>query len=62
MQALDIDGSLAEAHTSLGLVKEHFDWDWTGAEREFQARHRAQPELSDRPSLVWRLSLEHGSS
>src|SRR5438874_1808089 len=34
MQALDIDDSLAEAHTSLGLVKEHFEWDWTGAEQE----------------------------
>src|ERR1700730_5981124 len=30
MQALEIDETLAEAHTSLGLVKEHFDWDWTG--------------------------------
>ena len=36
MQALEIDDSLAEAHTSLGLVKEHFEWDWTGAEREFK--------------------------
>jgi Tfp pilus assembly protein PilF len=36
MQALEIDDSLAEAHTSLGLVKEHFEWDWAGAEREFK--------------------------
>jgi len=35
MQALEIDNTLAEAHTSLGLVKEHFEWDWSGAEREF---------------------------
>ncbi len=38
MQALDIDNTLAEAHTSLGLVREHFEWDWPGAEQEF---HRA---------------------
>ena len=36
MQALDIDNTLAEAHTSLGLVKEHFEWDWPGAEQEFR--------------------------
>src|ERR1700736_6467513 len=36
MQALEIDDTLAEAHTSLGLVKEHFEWDWTGAEHEFK--------------------------
>jgi eukaryotic-like serine/threonine-protein kinase len=36
MQALAIDSTLAEAHTDLGLVKEHFEWDWTGAEGEFK--------------------------
>jgi TolB-like protein/Tfp pilus assembly protein PilF len=36
VQALGIDESLAEAHTSLGLVEEHYHWDWAGAEREFK--------------------------
>src|SRR6266436_5398283 len=43
MQALDIDDSLAEAHTSLGLVKEHFEWDWSGAEREFKRAIELNP-------------------
>jgi len=43
MQALDIDDTLAEAHTSLGLVKEHFEWDWTGAEREFRRAIELNP-------------------
>jgi TolB-like protein/tRNA A-37 threonylcarbamoyl transferase component Bud32/Tfp pilus assembly protein PilF len=34
LRALELDDSLAEAHTSLGLVKLFFDWDWPGAERE----------------------------
>jgi serine/threonine protein kinase len=38
MVAVGIDDSLAEAHTSLALVKAYYDWDWTGAERDF---HRA---------------------
>ena len=43
MQALEIDDSLAEAHTSLGLVKEHFEWDWAGAEREFKRAIELNP-------------------
>jgi DNA-binding winged helix-turn-helix (wHTH) protein/TolB-like protein/Flp pilus assembly protein TadD len=35
-RALELDTSLAEAHASLGFVKLYFDWDWTGAEAEFQ--------------------------
>ncbi len=34
--ALQLDDSLAEAHTSLAFVKMHYDWDWQGAEHEFQ--------------------------
>jgi TolB-like protein/DNA-binding winged helix-turn-helix (wHTH) protein len=37
-KALQLDGSLAEAHTSLAAVKVLHDWDWQGAEQEF---HRA---------------------
>jgi serine/threonine-protein kinase len=43
MQALEIDPTLAEAHTSLGLVKEHFEWDWTGAEKEFRSAIELNP-------------------
>ncbi len=43
MQALDIDDTLAEAHTSLGLVKEHFEWDWAGAEQEFKRAIELNP-------------------
>ena len=35
LKAIEIDGTLSEAHVSLGLIKTMFDWDWTGAEREF---------------------------
>ncbi len=46
MQALNIDDSLAEAHTSLGLVKEHFEWDWEGAEKEFKRAIELNPNLA----------------
>jgi len=34
-RALDIDDELAEAHTSLGLMRFQYDWDWHEAEDEF---------------------------
>ena len=34
MKALEIDNSLAEAHTALGFVLFYWDWDWAAAERE----------------------------
>jgi len=34
--AVMLDGNSAEAHTSLAHVKSTQDWDWAGAEREFQ--------------------------
>ena len=36
MRALAIDEELAEAHSALGYTLHHLDWDWNGAEREFQ--------------------------
>jgi serine/threonine protein kinase/Tfp pilus assembly protein PilF len=35
-KALEIDPDLAEAHASLGLMKQNFEWDWVGAEKEFR--------------------------
>jgi len=35
LRALEIDESLPEAHTALGVVKTFYDWDWPGAGREF---------------------------
>ncbi len=43
MKALAIDETLAEAHTSLGLVKKEYDWDVAGAEREFQRAIELNP-------------------
>ena len=34
-KALALNAGLAAAHTSLGLIKFQYDWDWKGAEEEF---------------------------
>jgi len=36
LRALQIDERLAEAHASLALVTENYDWDWQAAEKEYQ--------------------------
>ena len=44
-KAIQIDGSLAEAHTSLGHLKMH-DFDWSGAEMEFTRAVELNPNYA----------------
>jgi TolB-like protein/DNA-binding winged helix-turn-helix (wHTH) protein/Flp pilus assembly protein TadD len=43
-RALDLDSSLGEAHTALGAVKTDRDWDWAGAEKEYQRALQLNPD------------------
>ena len=45
LKAVEIDENLAEAHSSLGLVKVYYDYDWYGAEHEFRKALKLNPEL-----------------
>ncbi len=45
-RALEIDETLAEAHTSLGVIKDIYDWDFAGAEREFKRAIELNPNSS----------------
>ncbi|MDQ3010508.1 MAG: protein kinase, partial [Acidobacteriota bacterium] len=36
LRAVELDDTLAEAHTSLGMIATLHEWDWHGAEREFK--------------------------
>jgi eukaryotic-like serine/threonine-protein kinase len=42
-KALELDDSLAEAHTSLGAIKLYYDWDWTSAEHELKRAIELNP-------------------
>jgi len=46
LKALEIDDTLAEAHTSLAFVKTAYDWDWSGAEKEFQRAIELNPSYA----------------
>ena len=43
MKAVEIDGTLPEAHASLGLIKMYHDWDFPGAEREYKRAIELDP-------------------
>ena len=45
-RALSLDAQLAEAHTSLGLIKFQYEWDWKSAEAEFREAIRLNPNYA----------------
>ncbi len=46
VKALELDDTLAEAHTSLGRVLTVYDWDWSGADKEFKRAIDLNPRYS----------------
>jgi len=46
LRALELDETLAEAHASLGRVLAAYDWDWTGAEREYKRAIHLNPRYA----------------
>ena len=54
LKSLEIDDTLAEAHTSLARIKAEYDWDWSGAETEFQRALQLNPSYAT--AYLW-----HGS-
>jgi TolB-like protein/Tfp pilus assembly protein PilF len=46
-KALELDENSSEAHTSMGVILEVFEWDWRGAEREFKRAVALNPNHFD---------------
>src|SRR5260370_11491252 len=42
-----MDDTLAEAHTSVAFTKLNYDWDWSGAEREFKRAIELNPNYDN---------------
>ena len=47
LKALELDDTLAEAYTSLGAIKVFYEWDWAGAERDFERALLLNPGYAD---------------
>ena len=52
-RAVALDPSLAEAHASLADVKLYVDWDFAGAEREFQRALPLDPNDATAHQILW---------
>ena len=56
-KAIELDETLAEAHTSLAWVTFIYDWDWAGADREFRRAIELNPRYSTaRQWYAWLLA------
>jgi TolB-like protein/DNA-binding winged helix-turn-helix (wHTH) protein/Tfp pilus assembly protein PilF len=47
LRALELDDRLAEAHTSLAVVRFLYDWDWNAAEKGFRRAIELSPSYTD---------------
>lgn len=54
-QALEIDESLPEAHTSMGVIKFRYDWEWEQSEQLFRRAIVLDPEYA--PAHYWYSNL-----
>ncbi len=46
LKALELDEGLAEAHTSLALITENYDWDWKTAEKQYRRAIELNPNYA----------------
>jgi TolB-like protein/DNA-binding winged helix-turn-helix (wHTH) protein/Tfp pilus assembly protein PilF len=46
LKALQLNDSLAEAHTSLAFVEMQYEWDWPGSEKEFKRALELNPNYA----------------
>ncbi len=47
LKAMELDDSLGQSHAALGAAAMNYDWDWAGAEREFQRAIALNPNYAD---------------
>ncbi len=45
LKALQLDDTLADAHSVLGQIELYYDWDWSAAEEEFKQTMKFNPNL-----------------
>jgi TolB-like protein/DNA-binding winged helix-turn-helix (wHTH) protein/Tfp pilus assembly protein PilF len=60
LKALQLDPLLADAHSSLAYLKLTYDWDWVGAETEFERALELNPGSSDGHHLYAHLLVSGG--
>jgi len=47
LRAIEIDETLADAHTALGFILFYYDWDWQAAEKQYRRALELDPNSAD---------------
>jgi TolB-like protein/Tfp pilus assembly protein PilF len=47
MKALELEDTLAEAHVTMGNVREDYDWNWSESDKEYRRAIELNPNYSD---------------
>lgn len=47
LKAIELDGTLAEAYAALAQIHFNYDWDWTGAERDYRKTIELNPNYAE---------------
>jgi len=47
LRAIEIDETLADAHTALGFITFYYDWDWQAAEKQYRRALELDPNSAD---------------
>jgi len=56
-RAVALDDTLAEGHHMVANFKYYYDWDWPGAEREYQRAVELNPNYADVRAIYWDLLM-----
>lgn len=62
LRALQLDDTLAEAHSLLALIAEQYDYDWQTAEKECRRAIQLEPDRRDASTKRLRKADARGSS
>lgn len=62
LKAAELDNTLAEVHVALASVKTAYEWDWAGAEKEFQRALQLDPNAAEAVFFYADLLLYMGCS
>jgi TolB-like protein/DNA-binding winged helix-turn-helix (wHTH) protein/Tfp pilus assembly protein PilF len=60
LKAIEMDEQLAEAHLSMARIKQNYDWDWTGAEKECRRALELDPGNFDANTVYGYLLVHVG--
>jgi serine/threonine protein kinase/Flp pilus assembly protein TadD len=59
-RALEIDDTLGEAHATLAMLRQNADWDWAGAEKQYQRAIELSPNYATAHHWYGELLIQMG--